>query len=134
MKTERQKRHTTNPTNQIHLLQELAIYELVETHGPLCFLIVFTMAYFTPVGVLVGNISNGYWAFQAIDDISFTLTRMAMFFVVDFISTLASGSILWFACKINFWTVLVQLQKEFVIAFILSLGKITQGVSLHSNS
>ena len=114
-----QKRHTNSGQLQINLLQELAVYELLETIASLSFLLVFTMAYFTPVGVLIGNISNGYWAFNAVEDITFALTKMSIMSLAGFSSTIVSGAILWFACNINLGKVLLQLQRELFKTFIL---------------
>ena len=77
----------------------------------------------------MGNISNGYWAFHAIDDIGKTLGKMGVFFLVDFISTLASGTILWFSCGINLWNAFSVLQKEFHKGFAFILGLYLLAVS-----
>ena len=117
-----QKRQASSLPTLINQIQELAIYELVEVHSPLCFVIVFGMAYYTPVGIVIGNVSNGYWAFKAVDDINSSLAKMAIFFLVDFSSTIVSGMILWLACSISLRTVFVQLQREFFKPFIVNLA------------
>ena len=116
------KRNPENLNDQTNLLQELAIVEMVEFLAPLSFILVFSLAYYTPIGAIVGNISNDYWAYHAIDDIGKTLRKMVLFFLVDFTSTFASATILWFSCKINLWNVFAVLQKEFFKAFNLTLG------------
>ena len=117
-----QKRYTSSVPTLINQIQELAIYELVECHAPLSFMIVFAMAYYTPVGIVVGNVSNGYWAFDAVDDINSTLAKMALYFMVDFSSTILSGMILWIGCSISLRKVFVQLQREFLKPFTINLG------------
>ena len=116
------KRNPENLQDQTNLLQELAIVEMVEFLAPLSFILVFSLAYYTPVGAIVGNISNDYWAYHAIDDIGETLRKMVVFFLVDFTSTFASATILWFSCNINLWNAFAVLQKEFFKAFNLTLG------------
>ena len=108
--------------HQTVLLQDLAIAELVEFHAPLSFILVTALAYFSPIGVIIGNISNSYWAYHSIEDIGVTLQKMGVFFLVDFTSTISSASILWFSCKINLWKAILVLQKEFFRGFMLILG------------
>ena len=101
----------------------------MEFHAPLAFILVTLLAYNSPIGAITGNISNSYWLYQAIDDISETLRKMAVFFLVDFTSSLSSATILWFTCKINLWKVFIVLQKEFFKGFTLTLGYILLVVS-----
>ena len=107
---------------QTILLQDLAITELVEFHAPLSFIMVTALAYFSPIGVIIGNVSNSYWAYNAIEDIGETLQKMGVFFLVDFTSTLSSASILWFSYKINLWKAFLVLQEEFFNGFTFILG------------
>ena len=122
-------KNQSNSIEVTNLLQELALAELVEFHAPLAFILVTFLAYNSPIGAITGNISNSYWLYQAIDDINETLRKMAVFFLVDFTSSLSSATILWFACKINLWKVFIVLQKEFFKGFTLSLGYILLVVS-----
>ena len=122
-------KNESNLNDATNLLQELAIAELVEFHAPLAFILVTLLAYNSPIGAITGNISNSYWLYQAIDDISESLRKMAVFFLVDFTSSLSSATILWFTCKINLWKVFIVLQKEFFKGFTLTLGYILLVVS-----
>ena len=122
-------RNPTNLDDQTKLLQELAMAELVEFHAPLGFILVTSLVYNFPIGAIIGNVSNSYWTYQAIDDINETLKKMSVFFLIDFTSTLASATILWFACKINLFNMFVVLQKEFFKAFSLTLGYLLLVVS-----
>ena len=123
------KKYPANFEKQADLLQELAIAELVEFHAPLVFIFITALAYFTPIGLLIGNISNDYWAYHAIEDIGRTLRKMATFFLADFSSTVASSTILWVFCKIKLWNAFAVLQKEFFMGFYMILGTIVFGVS-----
>ena len=124
------KRNPIAIENQIDLLQDLSISELVELQAPLSFTLLFALAYYTPIGGLIGNVSNGYWAYEAIDNINDTLANMIILFLVDFVSTLASVLILWYSCKINLLMLFTELQREFYGGFILILGYMTMAVNI----
>ena len=116
------KKHQGSIQSQKTILQELVVAELVEFYAPLSFILGTALAYFTPVGIIVGNISNGYWAYHAIEDIGETLRKMGLFFSMDFTSAILSATILWSSCKINLWNAFAVLQKEFFKEFIVVLG------------
>ena len=99
--------------NQINILQDLAINELVEFHATLSFILVFSIAYYGPNAHLFGNISNSYWTYIAIEDITQTLGNMILFFLVDFSSVIISAVILWYFCNINLLKVFLALLEEF---------------------
>ena len=114
--------NTATIEHRTNLLQDLATSELVEFYSPLAFMLATSMSYFTPIGAIVGNVSNGYWNYNAIDDIGKTITKMAVFFLVDFASTIVSATILWSFCKINLLKVFAEIQKEFFKGFSFILG------------
>ena len=116
------KFHPAKIQKQNDLLQDLAIYELVEFHALLSFIMVISVAYYGPNASILGNIGNSYWTYTAIENIHQTLANMAIFFMIDFSSTLLSGIILWVTCRINLWSVFLELQKEFGKWFCLTLG------------
>ena len=115
-------KNQTSIQQQILLLQDLAVAELVEFHAPLSFIIATALAYFTPIGPIVGNVLNGYWKYRAIEDIGETLRKMGFFFAMDFTSTISCATILWFFCKINLLNTFAVIQKEFFKGFVLALG------------
>ena len=104
------------------LLHDLAIAELAEFHSPLSTTIVFAIAFYSPVGSVIGNIRNNYWAFEAVEDINDSLTNMAVFFCVDLLSSIATCVVLRLYCKINYLKIVAAIQKEFFGSFILYLG------------
>ena len=116
------KRHPNRMENPIEYLKGLAVYELVEFHAPLAFFLVFTVAYYGPNGTLFGNILNDYWTFCAVDDITHTMTNLALFFAVDFLSTLICSLLLWFFCEVRLWQSFLILQDEFCKEFCIILG------------
>ena len=127
-----QKRNPSDVTNIINMLQELAISEMVEFQSPLCFTLIFALAYYTPIGGLVGNVSNGYWAYEAVNNIHATLSKMMVFFCVDLASSILNTMILRISCKINILQFMAKLQKEFFGTFILYLAYLNMGVSNYS--
>ena len=108
--------------HQIKLLQELSICELVEFQTPLSFMIVYMVTYYGPNAHLFGNISNDYWAYKAIDNISQDVENMMTLFLIDFLSTIISTIALWYTCKINIFKSLGELQKEFWPGFCVIIG------------
>ena len=116
------KRNNEKIEEQINLIQDLAIFELVEFQAPLSLILIFMLAYFGPNGHLFGNILNSYWAYGAIDNVENTFRKMTIFFAVDFSSTITSIILLWVFCRINFLKALMELQKEFSKLFSVILG------------
>ena len=116
------KRNNEKIEEQINLMQDLAIFELVEFQAPLSLILVFMLTYFGPNGHLFGNILNSYWAFGAIDNVEKTFTKMIVFFAADFSSSITCTILLWLFCRINFLKVLMELQKEFSKSFSVILG------------
>ena len=116
------KRNPNNVQKQIDLLQDLVIYELVEFHSPLSFILVISVAFYGPNAEIFGNVGNSYWGFSAIEDIHLTLMNMGRIFLFDFCSTLVSACILWLTCEISLWKAMLELQKEFSSYFSLALG------------
>ena len=118
----KKKRHSDNIQSHIDLIQELAINELVEFHAPLSFILVIAVAYHGPNAKISGNIGNSYWTYTAIDDIEQTLKNIALFFFIDFGSTIISSAVLWLTYRINLWMAFNEMQREFWKPFCLILG------------
>ena len=110
------------------LLHDLAIAELSEFQSPLSTTIVFAIAFYCPVGSVIGNIRNSYWAFEAVEDINDALKNMMGFFFVDLLSTIATYVVLRIYCKINYLKIVAEMQKEFFSSFILYLGFLSLAV------
>ena len=123
------KRNPSAVTNLIDQLQELSIAELAEFQSPLITTLVFAFAFYTPMGGLIGNVRNDYWAYEAVDDINNALANMIVFFFIELACTVATYVILRIYCKINCLKIVGVIQKEFFNAFIMSLGFITLGVN-----
>ena len=122
------KRNPSCFTNLIDQLQELSIAELAEFQSPLITTLVFALAFYTPMGSLIGNVRNDYWAYEAVDDINYALANMVVFFFIELACTVATYVILRVFCKINCLQIVAAIQKEFFGDFIVTLGYITLGV------
>ena len=115
--------------DQVNELQNLALNEIIEFHASLSFLFVVLVACHSPNAHLVGNIKNSYWKYEEIEDINKTMLGMGVFFLVDFSTGVICSLILWFTCKINFWKVFLELQKEYAVGLCVKLGRVTTIVS-----
>ena len=115
---------------QVDLLEDLANSELSECHGPLIFLMTVALAFHGPNAKMIGNISNEYWAYSAIEDIDNTLEIMGTYLVVDFSSLILCTIILWVCCRINFLAAIMVIQKEFGAGMCLILSRAITTVSL----
>ena len=124
-----QKRNPSDLANLMDLLEELSIAELVEFQSPITVTLVFALAFYTPVGSLIGNVRNDYWSFEAVDDINDALTNMVLFFFVDLSSTVVTYVVLRIYCNINCLKFIAEIQKEFFRPFIVYLGFLTLAVN-----
>ena len=116
---------TTRPEDtekQIDLIQELSINELIEIVTPLSFILAFISAYYGPNGELLGQIRATIWQYEANEDAPGFLLTILLLFVVDFCSTIVNSFILWFYLKINFFAVLITMEKEYGVQIFLNLG------------
>ena len=127
------KRQPYKIQEQIDVLQDLALYELVEFLASASFLLVLGLTYFGPNGNLFGNIRRSIWTFTAIEDINETLINIGKFFAVDFSSTIICAIILRVYCQINLSNVFLQLQKEFGKYFVITLSRYLIVVSISTS-
>ena len=123
------KRNSGAIETQQQLLEDLAVSELSECHGPLFFLITFAIVFYSPNAELIGGISNEYWTNSSIDDIDVTLKTMMLYFIVDFSSLICCAVILWVCCRINLLAAIAEVQKEFGIGMCLILARMAATVS-----
>ena len=115
---------------QVDLLEDLALSELSEFHGPLIFLMTVALAFHGPNADMIGNISNEYWAYSAIEDINNTLEVMGTYLFVDFSSLIVCTIVLGIFCRINFLAAIMVIQKEFGVGICLILSRVVTLVSL----
>ena len=115
-------KHPDKIHSQIDLLQELAIAELTEFHAPLSLIVTISLAYFGPNATILGNISNDYWQYEAIEDINGYMANLGLFFMIEFSCAIVTTIILWFTCRINLCKAFVELQEEFGKSYCVVLG------------
>ena len=101
----------------IDLVQELALNEIVEFLAPSAFNLTFVLFVYGPNCDLVGNLCNGYWQFEAIQDFTQAFKNMGIFFLGDIFSTLVTAVILKVCCRINIFHAMAAMLKEFKYAF-----------------
>ena len=80
------------------------------------------LAFFGPNAAVLGNISDDYWQYEAIDDINGYLSSLGLFFSIEFSCAIVTAIILWFACRINLCKAFVALQEEFGKSYCVVLS------------
>ena len=79
------------------------------------------MTYYGPNAELFGNIKLAIWHYQnPITDIEAFISNVSLLFIVDIISLIINGILLWYFCQINAFKVLKQIQQEFWPAFAIT--------------
>ena len=104
---------------QMDLLQELALNELGEFALPLGFLAVQTMAYFGPNYDTILDLGCDWMGRDKIEDIWAANMTILEFFTIDFCSTIITGIILWYFCKIRLPKAIAALYKDFFLPFTI---------------
>ena len=94
-------------------IRELVLNEKVEFVTPIAYLLCFLTAYFGPNAEILGTVKFGAWHYSIVDDVGKLMGNMAVLFIIDFLSGVISGILLMIFCKINIFTILLELQKEF---------------------
>ena len=85
---------------------------------PLTYMALILMAYFGPNAELLGNIKLRLWHYQKpIPDINAFVMNVSLFLIVDILSFVINGCLLWRFCKVNVIKLLQKLQKDFWIVF-----------------
>ena len=80
---------------------------------PLSYIGTFLSAYYGPNAEMLGNIKAEIWHYRAVQDVGAYLKNIMIFFVVDTMSFVVNGILLWTTCKINVLEVLKNMQKTF---------------------
>ena len=80
---------------------------------PLTYILCFLSAFYGPNAEILGNVKATVWHYRAVLDLGAYLKNIMIFFVVDTMSFLINGILLWTTCKINVLEVLKNMQKTF---------------------
>ena len=123
------KTHPEHLNQQIDLIQELVVNELVEFLVPGAYTLAFALLVYGPNCDLIGNLCNGYWSFQSIQDFNTAFQNMGLFLLVELLGTIATSITLKAYCHIDIMYALSSLQKEFEIIFCMVIVLRIFGVS-----
>ena len=118
--------------HMIELVNELCLYQMAEFAVPAVFLIIFSLLAYGPNCHLIGNLCNGYWQFEPINDIPMAILNMVTLLLVDLLSILVTAIVLKVFCQINILGVFMELLKEYHFVFGAILGMRMSAVSLKS--
>ena len=115
----RTKRNPTeeNVKNLMQSVQILVIGESLEIIIPLAYLLCFVAAFYGPNADILGNVKNGYWQYQAVDDLWGTVSNLLFLVTFDFISLVIAGIFLFISSNINLFHVYLHLMKEDGVVF-----------------
>ena len=97
-------------------LVELSLIEIIELLAPSVYISTLVVALYGPNSTILGNYGNGYWTFEAIDHVEKFLCVASKLVLIDFLSGIIGGLILWKYCSINFLReVCRQMQRFWVL-------------------
>ena len=96
-------------------IERLVLTERIETLVPMSYIAIMVMAYYGPNANILGSVKLAIWHHQStIQDINQFIFNVGLLFgVVDFMSFIINGIILWMFCKVNVMKVLQKLQKQY---------------------
>ena len=84
-----------NDQEMFQLLFSLTINELVEVVVPLTYLVCFLSAYYGPNAEIIGGVKSTHFHYMPVTDIPGFVENMMLFLMVDILSVIFVGSILW---------------------------------------
>ena len=88
--------------------------ERIETIIPLTYILLTLMAFYGPNAEILGNIKLTVWHYQTpIEDIEIFISNVGLLLLIDLLSFIINGTLLWKFCKINVLKILQQLQNDF---------------------
>ena len=97
-------------------LVELSLIEIIELLAPSVYISTLVVALYGPNSTILGNYGNGYWTFEAIEHVEKFLCVASKLVLIDFLSGIIGGLILWKYCSINFLReVCSQMQRFWVL-------------------
>ena len=78
------------------------------------------MAWYGPNSKILGGVKLDIWHLKAVKDISPMVQNLLILFMIDLLSSIINGILLWTTCKINVFKVLQKIQKRYWICFAVS--------------
>ena len=102
-------------------LLRLVLAELCEGLIHLAYIIGFVMAYYGPNSKLIGNVGNGDWHYEAVDDVSHTFRVMFGLFAMDLVSLSLNSAIVWMKSNVNIVQEFCYVLKKYWPVLVLKL-------------
>ena len=100
-------------------VQILVIGESLEIIIPLAYLVCFIAAFHGPNSGILGNVKNGYWQYQSVDDLWVTINNLLFLVFFDFVSLVIAAIFLFVSSSINLFHVYLHLMKEYGVVFAI---------------
>ena len=95
------------------VLTELLLNEIIEIMVPVTYICTFTIAYYGPNSEILGNVRNDYWAYQKVESITTLFTFALQMALIDLLSAVFSGVLLWKYCRLNFLQEYCKVMKKY---------------------
>ena len=84
--------------NEINVL---VLTEVLEFVCPIAYLACFVACYYGPNAEILGNVKNGYWQYQGVEDIDAAITNLYILIFIDLLSLIIPAVVLWLKYQIN---------------------------------
>lgn len=102
--------------------------ERIETIIPMAYMALMLMAYYGPNAELLGSVKLTIWHYKtSITDINEFITNLSLLLVIDVLSFVINGILLWKYCNTNVLKVMKNQQKEFgYVMFVMESYLLTE--------
>jgi len=90
--------------------------EFLEAILPAAYFASFSLAFLGANAQVTGHVKSEYWHFQPVDDYWASATSLLVVTLVDALSFIVTGLVLWRMCRISVLQVLLYLQQELGLA------------------
>ena len=95
------------------MVANLVLAELTEGMVPVVYALGISTGYYDYNGSIIGNIKNGYWGYQPIDNIGYLFQIMALLFGIDFFSMLINYFVLSTLANVSLFQELSRIMKKY---------------------
>ena len=111
------------------VLAELLLNEIIEIMVPVTYICTFTIAYYGPNSEILGNVRNDYWAYQKVENITTLFTFALQMALIDLLSAVFSGVLLWKNCRLNFLQEYCKIMKKYwpilTLTAVVNINKVS---------
>ena len=104
------------------LVSKLVLAEATEGLTPLMYALGFAMAYYGPNASILGNVKNGYWGYEKVEDIGYLFQMMLLLFGVDVLSVLINFLILSTWTNVKLFQEFSRIMKEYWLFMAIKFG------------